>query len=135
MESKYLLDTHVWLWMHQSPEKLSMETQAILKNTDIEIYLSVASMWEIGLKYALGKLKLNQEPQKYVLEKQMNPGTACKELPILPGHVFNAASLPMHHRDPFDRLLIAQTSIEGFSILTVDKKFETYDVKITWADA
>ena len=125
-----LLDTHVWLWMHQNPDRLSTSTRDLLTDIDNNLHLSVASIWETGIKYATGKLALHIPPEQYVVQRTDD----MQILPILSQHVLFASNLPMHHRDPFDRILIAQAQLENLSLLTVDSKLASYSAKIIWAD-
>jgi PIN domain nuclease of toxin-antitoxin system len=134
MARSLLLDTHVWLWMHQNPDKLVPSVRERLEDCDQALFLSVASVWEIAIKYALGKLPLPETPEIYCNQRLDNPDTAVAVLPIERAHVLRAGTLPFHHRDPFDRLLIAQAQLEDFTLLTVDERFKLYDVNLLWAN-
>ena len=134
MANRLLLDTHVWLWMHQNPDRLTSPIRERLEDYDQELFLSVASIWEIAIKYGLGKLTLPETPEVYCNKRLDDPEMAVLTLSIERSHVLLAGSLPLHHRDPFDRLLIAQAKIESLTLLTVDKQFEPYDVELLWAD-
>lgn len=127
-----LLDTHVWLWMNGAPERLSEAARAILGDGEQTLYLSAASTWEIAIKHAAGKLELPQPPERYI------PSTLAendvKPLAIHQAHTWRAAALPLHHRDPFDRMLIAQAQAEGLQVMTVDGKFTHYEVPVLRAD-
>ena len=125
---KLLLDTQVWLWIHGAPERLSPAVRRLVASTDRELYLSTASAWEIAIKYRLGKLKLSREPAELVPDLLTRVGAAS--LPILQRHALHVATLPLHHTDPFDRLLIAQAQLERLTILTADRHFERYDVTV-----
>ena len=125
---RYLVDTHCWLWLQTAPERLSPAILADLADPANEILLSAASSWEIALKYALGKLPLPEPPAEYVPSRMATSGT--RSLPIEHAHALNVATLPKHHRDPFDRLLISQAQLERLTIVTVDHEFEPYDVDI-----
>lgn len=111
--------------------RLSSRSQALLVDSENELFLSAASAWEIAIKYALGKLPLPMPPADYVLSRMESSGTSA--LPVLHSHALYVAKLPRHHNDPFDRLLIAQAQIETLSILTADGQFEAYEVEILWA--
>jgi PIN domain nuclease of toxin-antitoxin system len=128
---RILLDTHCWLWLQTKPQRLSEQTRALLQDPGNQIFLSAASSWEIAIKYALGKLPLPLPPAEYVLSRMETSGTS--PLPIQHGHALHAGSLPLHHADPFDRLLIAQAQLEGLEILTADRQFEAYQVNLLWA--
>jgi PIN domain nuclease of toxin-antitoxin system len=122
---RFLLDTHCWLWMQVSPERISTEVLEQLQNPENALYLSSASSWEIAIKWALGKLPLPEPPEDYVprcLERQGVVG-----LPIQHRHALHTASLPPHHRDPFDRLLLAQAQLERLTLVTADETLAAYD--------
>ena len=103
---KILLDTHCWLWWITTPEKLGPESQQLIMDGHNEIFLSAASSWEIAIKYALAKLPLPEAPEKFIPPRLMRD--AIRPLPINHTHALHVASLPLHHRDPFDRLLIGK---------------------------
>jgi len=127
---KILLDTHCWLWWITTPEKLGPESQQLIMDGHNEIFLSAASSWEIAIKYALAKLPLPEAPEKFIPPRLVRD--AIRPLPINHTHALHVASLPLHHRDPFDRLLISQAQMEGLPIMTVDKQFKDYDVECIW---
>jgi PIN domain nuclease of toxin-antitoxin system len=126
-----LVDTHVWLWLNGSVERLSSDALALLSSPEIEVYLSAASVWEIGIKYAAGRLVLPLPPEEYIAKRLMDNG--INPFPIRHGHALRAASLPLHHRDPFDRMLVAQAQMESFTLMTADGLLGDYDVEIFWA--
>lgn len=128
---RLLLDTHCWLWYLLTPEKLNPEAQEILRDPDNEVFFSTASAWEIVVKFALGKLDLPQPPSEYVPDRLEVLG--YQELPIRQDHVLRIESLPSHHRDPFDRVLIAQAQVESLQFMTADRVLTAYDVPILWA--
>jgi PIN domain nuclease of toxin-antitoxin system len=128
---KILLDTHCWLWMLVAPEKFSPATLALLDSTEHELLLSAASSWEISIKYTLGKLRLPQPPLEYVPDRMMESGVTG--LPVEHRHALAVAGLPLHHRDPFDRILIAQAIVESLPILTADPQLSRYPVEIIHA--
>jgi len=125
---RYLIDTPCWLWLQSCPEKLSEPTLALLANPQNELLLSAASVWEIAIAYALGKLALPLPPEEYVPSRMQQSATS--PLPVTQLHALRAASLPRHHDDPFDRLLIAQAKSENVAIVTLDRAFHAYDVAI-----
>ena len=127
---RYLLDTNAWLWSVGATELISKAGLSILTDGSQEIHLSVASMWEVMIKAAAGKLALPELPPVYVSSRLARQGV--RSLPINQAHVFKVHDLPHHHRDPFDRLLIAQAMVEGMTILTADGAFRRYDVDIVW---
>ena len=125
---RYLLDTQVWLWSLVSPDRLGTEVTAIVDNPDNTLVLSAASTWEISIKYRLGKLPLPEPPEKFVLPRLTRDGIEC--LPVQHQHAARVALLPDYHRDPFDRLLIATAQTDSMTILTSDRQFQPYDVKV-----
>ena len=125
---RILLDTRCWLWMTASPERFSARARHHLEAADAELYLSAASAWEIAVKHGLGKLKLPVRPADYVARYLRE--TRTMSLPISTDHGAYVADLPLHHRDPFDRLLIAQAMLERLPILTADGQFRRYDVEV-----
>jgi PIN domain nuclease of toxin-antitoxin system len=125
---RILLDTQCWLWMSASPEKLSPYALSVVQTTENELFLSAASAWEIGIKYALRKLSLPEPPERFVPTRLERLRTLA--LPIEATHALRVAALPPHHRDPFDRLLVAQAQQENLPILTADTVFRKYDVEV-----
>jgi len=128
---RLLLDTQCWLWMQVSPERFSAPALELIQHPESELVLSAASSWEIAIKHALGELRLPIAPEEYVPTRMERSGMTA--LAIEHSHALRVASLPLHHRDPFDRLLIAQAQIEKLPILTADRQLEPYDVEIRWA--
>lgn len=126
-----LLDTQCWLWMLAAPERLSATARRLVVAGENELLLSAASAWEIAIKHALGKLRLPAPPAEYLPPLLATSGVT--PLPVLHGHALRVADLPPHHRDPFDRLLIAQAQIEGVPILTADRVFSRYEVEVVTA--
>jgi PIN domain nuclease of toxin-antitoxin system len=124
---RILLDTHAWLWMTLTPDRLSSHARALVEEREHELCLSAASAWEISIKYARGRLGLPEPPAKYVPTRLEQLGVL--PLPIDQAHALHVSTLPVHHRDPFDRLLIAQAQLEHLSILTSDPAFAAYDVR------
>ena len=125
---RLLLDTQVWLWMVVAPDRLSPAARRLVASEENELVLSAASSWEIAIKHALGKLKLPGAPADLVPEWMTRTGVT--PLAVLHRHALYVASLPPHHRDPFDRLLVAQAQIEDLAVLTADRQFDHYAVKV-----
>jgi PIN domain nuclease of toxin-antitoxin system len=125
---RILLDTQVWLWMIETPGRLSQAARRLVSATDTDRYLSAATAWEIAIKYRLGKLKLSRDPA--ALLPEWMDRTATSALPVMHRHALHTATLPLHHRDPFDRLLIAQAQLEDLTVVTSDEDFERYDVTV-----
>jgi PIN domain nuclease of toxin-antitoxin system len=128
---RYLVDTHVWLWMQSDPDRLRDETREIVQNVRFSILLSAASAWEIAIKYRLGKLPLPEAPASYVPDRMRRSGTS--PLPVEHAHTLRTAELPDHHKDPFDRVLIAQAQLLDLAIITADEQLSAYDVAIVAA--
>lgn len=125
-----LLDTHAFLWRVTNNPQISEKARHIIEDKGNRIYFSAASAWEITIKAGTGKLSLPEPPGKYI------PGRLTRNyfeaLPILLSHTLQIGSLPPHHRDPFDRILIAQSQIEALPILTVDEQITRYEVMTLW---
>ena len=128
---KILIDTGCWLWSLAEPERLNVRARRLLSDAGNTVYLSAASSWEIAIKAALGKLQLPERVAKFVPDRMSLQNILG--LPVEHAHALRVASLPTHHRDPFDRLLIAQAQLESLGILTADRVFRAYDVEILWA--
>lgn len=125
---RLLFDTQCWLWIHGAPERLRAETRRVLTDPNTATYFSAASAWEISIKVALGKLRLPEPAARYVPARCARFGTAV--LAVTLDHALRAGGLPTHHRDLFDRMLIAQAQIERLPILTADRRFAAYDVEL-----
>lgn len=129
---RILLDTHCWLWMQMAPERLAGSVRELLADPDHRLYFSAASSWEIAVKWALGKLPLPASPAEYVPSRLERQGV--EGLPVHHRHALMVASLPHHHRDPFDRLLLAQAQAEDLAFLTADRQLAAYEgVDFLWA--
>ena len=125
---KLLLDTHIFIWWADQPEKLSPDALSALEDEANELLLSVASVWEMQIKIQLGKLKLSL-PLKELLKNQQETNDLTVS-PVALTHVLALDALPFHHKDPFDRLLIAQSIVEELTIVTADSQFSAYPVKL-----
>ncbi len=125
---RILLDTQCWLWLLAAPERFSAAMRSQLTGPEHDLMLSAASSWEIAIKHALGRLRLPDDPAEYV--PRMMARTRVAPLPVQHAHALRTAKLPPHHRDPFDRMLIAQAQAERLPILTADPQFASYDVDI-----
>ena len=121
---RILLDTHVWLWMMAEPGRLSQPARESLSNRSNDLFLSAASAWEITIKHQIGKLPLPCPPWQFVPERLERDGIT--PLPIEPRHALGTGLLPPLHRDPFDRLLIAQAAAEELTLFSVDEKVLAY---------
>lgn len=127
---RLLLDTHTLLWFAQGIEKLSSPVRELLIDANNELLFSVASIWEMQIKIQLGKLKLDL-PLPDLIENQKQTNN-LQILPIELAHIWSLEGLPNHHRDPFDRILIAQALAEKLPILSIDSVFDNYPVKRLW---
>jgi PIN domain nuclease of toxin-antitoxin system len=126
---KALLDTHTFLWAIAEEGKLSRRAQQLYTGST-DLWLSVVSVWEILIKAQTGKLPLPEPAGPYLTKKLAKD--RIEVLPITLNHVLRTESLPLHHRDPFDRLLIAQSIEEGWPIVTADPWFTHYPVEVIW---
>lgn len=124
---KLLLDTHLLLWAAGCPEKLSAAAQEWIENPQNTLFFSAASLWEIAIKRSLGRADFVVEPR--VLRRGLMDN-GYQELPITSEHSVSIDGLPMIHKDPFDRMLIAQATIEGFTLLTADTIVAQYSGSI-----
>lgn len=127
---KYLLDTHTFLWWIADDQKLSQKVNDIIANPNNIIYISPASGHEIAIKSRIGKLKISKDPYNFIF-RQIEENF-FKELKISLLHTLSILKLPLVHRDPFDRLLIAQSITENIPILSSDTVFKDYKVKVIW---
>ena len=121
---KLLLDTHVWLWWQLAPERIRPEVKDAIGAMDNEVLLSTVSSWEMAIKIAAGKLQLPRPLEEMVPESLLQDGFA--NLPIQPAHCFRLKELPMHHRDPFDRMLVAQALTEACTLVSADPQLRPY---------
>jgi PIN domain nuclease of toxin-antitoxin system len=124
-----LIDTHIFLWLQTSPERVAPGLD-LLENENTTVLLSAVSSWEIAVKWGIGKLPLPKPPDRYVPDVMQRQD--IKPLPVLHSHALAVASLPKHHRDPFDRLLVAQAITEGLPLMTRDPAFRAYDAELIW---
>jgi PIN domain nuclease of toxin-antitoxin system len=126
---KFLLDTHTFLWFVNDSQQLSLKAKNLIES-DVDLLLSVASLWEIAIKTSLGKLTLPDTFDKFIPQQ-----IALNDVEILPinlAHLNVVATLPFHHGDPFDRLLIAQAMVEEVSIVSADSFFDAYLIGREW---
>lgn len=130
---KFLLDTHVWLWLALDPGRLSAEVRDQIGRVETALYVSVATLWEVVIKTGLGKLDLPDPTETFWQRQIRDSGIAV--LAIRPEHVLEVAALPHVHRDPFDRLLVAQARIEEFTLVTADPNVRAYPVTTLAAEA
>ena len=115
---KLLLDSHVFVWMHAEPERLSERARTMLADADQDLFLSVIVAWELGIKVARKRLTLPEPVDDYVLSRARNARMTLLSIDL--PHVLEAVGLPSHHADPFDRMLVAQARVENLTLLTAD---------------
>ena len=127
---RVLVDTHVFLWWVEGNRTLPVKARAALADQDNECLLSLVSVWELAIKAGLGKLRLALPVQRYVVEHVA--ANSFRLLDIQIAHVGRVESLPPHHGDPFDRLLIAQALEEKIPVVTAEPVFRDYGVKRIW---
>ena len=127
---KVLLDTHTFIWWDSAPDKLSAQTLALCQDPTNKLIVSVVSLWEMQIKSQLGKLALKL-PLPEIIESQQKTNNVVV-LDITLAHILALDGLPTPHKDPFDRLLVAQAKIEEAVLVSSDKIFEQYPVKLFW---
>jgi len=127
---RILLDTHAFLWWNMEDPQLSSHARKIIANGENEIFLSAASVWEIAIKAARGKLVLPEPPAQYITHRVALH--RFQPLHIQAGHAAQTYDLPRHHDDPFDRLLIAQSQIEAMPLLSADSEIQKYEIEVIW---
>lgn len=125
-----LLDTHAFLWWVTDDPQLSLQASEVIAEGRNTIFLSTATAWEIAIKARLGKLRLPADPEPFI--KRQLALNAIEVLPIELSHALHVFALPNLHRDPFDRILIAQSQIESLAIITAEKMMGRYGVKTIW---
>lgn len=127
---KYLLDTHAFIWWDNEPEKLSTQVLTLCQESNSQLFLSMASLWEMQIKLQLGKLKLRQNLDS-IIQSQIIEND-IQLLDITAQHIFQLSSLSDFHKDPFDRLLISQSIHEDMPILSKGGVFAEYPVRVIW---
>ena len=127
---RILLDTHVFLWWVEDAPTLSRKARGAIANPENQCFLSLASSWEMAIKMSLGRLRLPDTIERFIPQQLAENGFS--QLQIDFRHVARVASLALHHRDPFDRLLIAQAMEEKMPVVTVDPLFTKYGVRRIW---
>jgi PIN domain nuclease of toxin-antitoxin system len=120
---RLLLDTHIFIWACSKPHALSADQREAISNPDNDVFVSAASAWEISIKHSLGRLEFPLDRFEDCVSAM---GCTCFGMAM--AHAIAAGRLPRHHDDPFDRMLIAQAQIEGMTLVTVDSKFQHYNI-------
>ncbi|MEA2172877.1 MAG: hypothetical protein QOD00_469 [Blastocatellia bacterium] len=126
---KLLLDTHAFLWFIDDSPGLSAQAKALLES-DVELMISAASLWEIAIKSSIGKLTLAQPYETFI--PQQLAQNSIEILPVELEHISVVATLPFHHRDPFDRLLLDQAMVEQLPVVSADTVFDMYAIERLW---
>jgi PIN domain nuclease of toxin-antitoxin system len=127
---KLLLDTHAFLWWVEGTPALGRRARAAVSNPDNEVFFSIASCWELAIKLSLGKLRLTQRLERFIPEQLTRNGFVLFGVELR--HVLRVADLPFHHRDPFDRVLVAQALQDQLAIVSADRVFRKYGVTVVW---
>ena len=127
---RFLLDTYVWLWFFLRSDRLGSEVQDALTTADSTVFFSSVSAVEIAIKWSMGKLPLPEPPADFVRRRVAL--AAHTQLPFTQDHALALATLAWHHKDPFDRMLVAQALNEGLTLVTADSLVRQYDVPILW---
>ncbi len=127
---RVLLDTHAFLWFILDDPQLSPTAKAVIENPANDVAVSPASYWEIAIKIQLGKYSLHS-PFRQFFESHI-AANAFEIIPVEPRHIEPLTTLPLHHKDPFDRLIIAQAMVEGIPVVSADGAFDAYSVTRLW---
>ena len=127
---KVLLDTHTFLWWITNSPRLSARAREVIRDSNNELLFSAASGWEIAIKAQLGRLQLPDNLEQFIVD-QLSLNTILV-LPTQLHHALRVYTLPQHHRDPFDRMLVAQSQVENLPVLTTDPQIAQYEVKTIW---
>ncbi len=127
---KLLLDTHTFLWSVGDDPRLSATARQNISDPSNDLFVSIASLWEATVKITIGKMRVPGDSIDYLLPRATQTGVTT--LPILSMHLQQLQKLPMLHRDPFDRILIAQSMVEKMVVVSVDSQLRQYPCKILW---
>jgi PIN domain nuclease of toxin-antitoxin system len=127
-----LLDTHVFLWWLVDDPQLPQNVRDIISDGSNDMYFSAAGCWEIAVKARLGKMTLPDKPDVFIADQLALNG--IQSLPIQSSHALHVFNLPALHRDPFDRILVAQAQLENMPIITADPLIALYQVQLVWAE-
>jgi len=125
---RLLIDTQCWLWMHLAPERFSQKTRRLLQRPETDVLLSVASIWEIAIKHGLGMVRLPDPIDRWVPSRIQLGQTVVLAVEV--AHALRVAALPPIHRDPFDRMIVAQALVEGVRVLTADSALAEYGIDV-----
>jgi PIN domain nuclease of toxin-antitoxin system len=125
---RQLLDTHTFIWFVMGDPRISVTLRSQIENN--ENILSIASVWEMAIKHSIGKLNFGLTFDEFIEQQIIRNGIEL--LPITINHISVVATLPLHHRDPFDRIFIAQSIVENIHLLSADKIFDAYSIRRMW---
>jgi PIN domain nuclease of toxin-antitoxin system len=125
-----LLDSHTFVWMHEEAHKLSIKVAYEILNPANRLFLSVASVWELQIKIKLGKFSFSDTLENVILQEQQTNNLQI--LPVNLSHALYLENLPLHHKDPFDRLLISQAIVENMTLVSADPEFANYQMNLLW---
>jgi PIN domain nuclease of toxin-antitoxin system len=127
---KLLLDTNVFIWLNDAQHRVREQVMTVIANPDNDLFFSLTSIWEMQIKIQLGKLELSDALPDILKTQQVENNLQVLTIDL--NHIWSLANLPYHHRDPFDRLLVAQAQTEGMTLVSADGIFEMYDVDLLW---
>jgi len=125
-----LLDTHVFLWLRSSPEKIPEKLLSAYHDLNNDFFISLASIWEIQIKQQLGKLEIDLPLRDLIEQQRMNNGLQI--LSIEAEHIFALKDLPFYHKDPFDRMILVQSKLENLKLASSDNVFVDYGMELFW---
>ena len=127
---KYLLDTHAFLWFVTDDDKLSSDARSIIKKSNNEVYFSAASAWEMSIKVRLGRLTIEEALEPFIIKQLAENNFSTLSITIF--HSICTSKLPEIHKDPFDRMIVAQSKVENLSLISRDKNIKKYKVPVVW---
>ena len=127
---KYLLDTHAFLWFVTDDDKLSSNARSIIKNSNNEVYFSAASAWEMSIKVRLGRLTIEEDLEPFIIKQLAENNFSTLSITIF--HSIYTSKLPEIHKDPFDRMIVAQSQVEDMPLISKDKNIKKYKVPVVW---
>jgi len=127
---KYLLDTHAFLWFVSEDNRLSSKAQSIIKNSRNDIYFSAVSAWEMSIKIRLGRLSIEEELEPFIIKQLSENNFSTLSITIF--HSIYTSKLPEIHKDPFDRMIVAQSQVEDMPLISKDKNIKKYKVPVVW---
>ena len=127
---KLLFDTHTFMWWHSEPDRIPRDSLTLLQNPNHELLLSIVSLWEMQIKIQLGKLTLRDDLELMLKTQQEQNNVTLVFITFL--HILELKNLPLHHKDPFDRLLLAQSKVENATLISRDSVFQNYDCPVIW---